>query len=174
MGLTSFQFFGCRTPAPQRVHSVKDMNEAATVLATVGPGIDICEFCGGEARTSAVAIRRHLSAGRNFDLVTHTDLGDPGEQRATMKYLNENEVQVLVMAPSCRTLGPPSNVNYQINHETWCEHYEEDAPHVRFCGDAALHQIKKKRHFLAENHIPHGCPTKNHGQSSARIAWYAL
>ena len=68
---------------PQRVHNVKDMIEAATVLATVGPGIDICEFCGGEARTSAVAIRRHLSAGRNFDLVTHTHLGDPGEQKGS-------------------------------------------------------------------------------------------
>ena len=139
---------------PHRVHSAKDLDEASTVLATVGPGIDICEFCGGEARTSAVAVRRHLQAGRNFDLVTQADLGDPGVQRAAMKYLDENEVQVLVMAPSCRTLGPPSNVNYQTNHPTWCRHYEEDAPHIRFCGKAAQHQIEKGRHFAVENPYP--------------------
>ena len=125
------------------------------MLATVGPGIDLCEFCGGEARTSAIAIRRHLSAGKNFDLVTDADLGNPEVQKSAMQYLEQNQVQVLVMAPSCRALGPPSNVNFHINHSTWCQHYEEDAPHVRFCGKAALHQLTHDRHFVVENPKPH-------------------
>ena len=102
-----FHFFGCRAATPQRVHSAKDLDEASTVLATVGPGVDICELSGGEARTTTVAVRRHLQAGRNLDLVTQADLGDPEVQQTAMRYLLGNEVQVLLMAPSCRTFGSP-------------------------------------------------------------------
>ena len=125
-----------------------------TLLAEAGQGIDIAEFCGGEARTTTVAIRRRLRGGRNFDLVTHIDLGDPQTQKKALEYLDTHDVLVLVMGPQCRTLGPTSNLNASINYDTWLEHYKEDMPHVRYCGRAAIHQLKKGRHFIAENPYP--------------------
>ena len=44
------------------------------LLFQSGIGLDLCEICGGEARTSTIAIRRQLEVGENFDLVTHCDL----------------------------------------------------------------------------------------------------
>ena len=49
-------------------------------LATAGDGLDLCEICGGSARTSQVAVRRRLHAGRNFDLVANIDVGLPHNQ----------------------------------------------------------------------------------------------
>ncbi len=96
-----------------------------------------------ERRARLLAIRWNLVGGRNFDLVIHADLGDPGTQQATLRHLDKNAVLVLVMAPSCGVCGPPSHVNHAINHETWRAHYEQDAPHVRFCGQAVLHQLQQ-------------------------------
>ena len=58
------------------------------------------------------------------------------------------------MAPSCRAMGPISNVNYIINHEGWLRSYKEDQPHVQFCGEVARRQLSKSRHFMAENPHP--------------------
>ena len=41
----------------------------SALLASAGEGLDMCELCGGEARTTQLAIRRRLTSGRNFDLV---------------------------------------------------------------------------------------------------------
>mgnify|MGYP003340745794 CR=1 FL=1 len=139
---------------PQNIMIVSSTARLLDILMTIGPGVDVCEFCGGEARTITVAVRRRLRDGRNFDLVTHVDLGDPREQELAIKYLDEHEVLVLVMSPSCRSLGPTSNLNYDINYHTWRKHYDEDMPHVRFCGKAALHQLKHNRHFFVEQPWP--------------------
>ena len=120
------------------------MQHTLALLADIGPGIDVAEFCGGEARTTTVAIRRRLRGGRNFDLVTHTDLGDPREHAAALRYLDN--ALVLVMGPQCRPLG--------INYDTWLRRYKEDMPHASFCGRAALHQMRKGRHFIVENPWP--------------------
>ena len=39
---------------------LSDWDQVFAVLRRVGPGIDIAEICGGEGRTSTVAIRRRL------------------------------------------------------------------------------------------------------------------
>ena len=139
---------------PSRVHIASGMTDMIALLTSSGQGADMSEFCGGGARSTTIAIRRNLSTGINFDLVAHIDLGVPATQRWTLQYLDQHEVQVLVMAPSCRALGPPSNLNYHIHHETWLKSYEEDAPHVRFCGTAAQKQLKQGRHFIVENPWP--------------------
>ena len=132
----------------------RSMQEALSVLLTVGRGVDIAELCGGGARTTTVAIRRNLVGGKNFDLVTHTDLGCPREQKATLRYLDEAFVFVFVLAPSCRSMGPMSHVSHVVNYQMWLRHYQEDAPHIKLCGTAAAHQLSKGRHFLCEQPNP--------------------
>ena len=80
------------------------------------------------------------------------------------------------MGPSCRTLGPPSNLNMVINYETWRRHFDEDMPHVSFCGTAALHQLQKNRHFLLEHQFPSWITSidpwplvYNHGRVAMRV-----
>ena len=99
-------------PSAPLAFIARSMQEALSVLLTVGRGVDIAELCGGVARTTTVAIRRNLVGGKNFDLVTHTDLDCPREQKATLRYLDEAFVLVLVMAPSCLSMGTTSHVNH--------------------------------------------------------------
>lgn len=151
-GLSSWWFQNLPgVPAiPDKVELLPNWDAVRAYLVKLGPGTDICEFCGGEARTTAVAIRRRLRTGINFDLVTCLDLGDPETQKKALKYLDEEEVLVLVMAPTCRSLGLRSNQNAIRNSDTWWRHYMQDRPHLRFCGEAAYHHIKKKRFFFCE------------------------
>ena len=131
-----------------------DLDQTLAMLCEAGPGIDTCELCGGCARPTTIAIRRKLRTGRNFDIVTNCDLGVPRIQKLVTKYILENDVLVVIMAPSCRTMGPTSNVNAAINHDTWLRHYNEDAPHIRFCGFIAKLQIRRGCFFFAENPHP--------------------
>ena len=62
-----------------------NLEQLTTLLAEAGPGLDMCELCGGEARATTVAVRRRLKTGKNFDLVTHVDLNDPNVQRQVRK-----------------------------------------------------------------------------------------
>ena len=71
-------------------------------------------------------------------------------------YIEGNEVLVVVMGPTCRTLGPCSHLNKALNYGTWLNHYNEDMPHARFCGGIALLQVKKGRHFICGNPFPTG------------------
>ena len=150
-GLTTWWFTEHISPLAFQASSFE---EFAAVSRTAGHGLVMCELCGGEARTTRVASRLHLATGANFDLVTQVDLGRPVMQQMVLAYLDEHQVLVAVMAPSCRSLGPPSNLNYRINYDTWKEHFDEDRPHVSFCGKVALHQMRAGRHFFAEQPYP--------------------
>ena len=82
--------------------------------------LDLCELCGGyEARTSQIAIRRRLKAGHHFGLVCDVDLGDPHTQVEVLRYINDSNILIVIMAPSCRAIGPPSNLNFSLNPEGW-------------------------------------------------------
>ena len=116
--------------------------------------MDMRELCGGRVRSTQVAIRRQLHAGENFDLVTHCDLGDPQEQKRVIIYIRQHTVLVVVMAPSCRSPGPPSGLNYEINYDTWVSRFNEDAPHTEFCGKVALLQIELGNFFFVEQPRP--------------------
>ena len=48
--------------------------EMLATLTRVKGKIDIAEVCGGEARTSQIAVRRQLILGRNFDIICGCDL----------------------------------------------------------------------------------------------------
>ena len=148
--ITGFQHFGLTNASglaepPSSVMIAASLDEVAQILAYAGPGVDVAELCGGEARATTVAIRRRLVGGRNFDLVTQVDLGCPQQQRTCLNYLTQHSVLVLIMAPRCRTLGPTSSLNRAINYDTWKRHYNEDMPHARFCARAAWHQLQQGR-----------------------------
>ena len=44
----------------------------------------MAEICGGEGRTSALAIKRQLKVGESFDLVTYRDLNSPRDQEQVL------------------------------------------------------------------------------------------
>ena len=96
--------------------------------------------------------------------VTQVDLGDPSEQKLALKYPHGHEVLVLVMGPSCRSLGPTSNLNYNVNVRTT----RGRSTTIKTClmsvsaAQPYIHQRKKQRHFVVEQPRPtwlvHGPP----------------
>ena len=90
---------------PPNVYRASTLDAAIELLSQNGDGLDICEMCGGAARTLKIATRRRLKTGRNFDLITGCDLGDPRMQREFKKYLENHQVLLVTMAPRCRTWG---------------------------------------------------------------------
>ena len=63
------------------------MTDAAELLETYQAGIDVAEVCGGMARCSRVAVRRHLKHGKNFDLVTGWDMHNEAHALQPCKFL---------------------------------------------------------------------------------------
>ena len=135
-------------------HHAVDLDDMISLLAHTKSGMDIVELCGGEGRTSKIAVRRHLGVGNNFDIVTGTDLNDPVQQRKVLNYINNNHVLVAVMAPTCAPFGPISNLMKANDPAAWKRSYERAAPHGRFCGEVALNQLNKGRHFICEQPFP--------------------
>ena len=135
-------------------YQAQDLDELLAYLESSGPGLDIVELCGGEGRSSKVAVRRHLGVGNNFDIVTGTDLNDPVQQRKVLKYINTNNVLVAIMAPTCAPFGPISSMMKANDPAAWERSYARAAPHGRFCGEVALNQLKKGRHFINEQPFP--------------------
>ena len=111
-----------------------------------GTALDVAEICGGEARTSEVGIRRHLTTGRNFDLVTGFDLCDPKQADFAWTYFFNNEV----MAPVCGPYGQISNLTWYLHAETMHLQEAKVRPLARFCGHVAGLQLEKGLHFIQE------------------------
>ena len=155
-----------RVPLSPKEVSVRDVDSMLAYMARIGPGIDVAELCGGVGRTVQAAVRRRLRSGQNFDLVTGFDLGHPGDQRKVFVYVNENEVLVVVVAPSCRALGPPSNLDYNINHAPWRAAFDQDRPHLECCGKLPSCRSRMAASSLLNNHGPLGSHMLSHGPRS--------
>ena len=141
--MTFFTFGNGYTPQTSKPTIYNSFEEMLIYLNKAGEGIDICELCGGEARPSTLAIRRKLNTGQNFDLATNVDLGNKKDQEMVLDYIAHNQVLVVVMGPSCRSVGPTSNLNQSLNHDTWKRHRDEDMPHLCFCAAVALLHTSK-------------------------------
>ena len=102
---------------------------------------DLLELCRGAGNTSQVAFRRGMTSGDSLDLITGCDLGDPMTQKAINHYLDVCYVMVTVLQPICRSV---------MNYNTWNKHYQEDLPHLQYCGQVALKQMKMGRYFIRE------------------------
>ena len=101
-----------------------------------------------------MAIRRRLTTGKNFDLVAGIDMDCPQNQQDFLRYLRDHKVLVVTLAPNCRSFGPTSYLNKQINHDTWFDHYAKDRVHAEFCGRVAQEQMKQGRYFFGEQPHP--------------------
>ena len=86
-----------------QVFVARDVDELVLVAQRNGHSIfDLAEICGGQGRTSQLAVRRRKRAGENFDLVTHTDLAKPREAAAAYAYFQVNTLwhhSVVVFGP---------------------------------------------------------------------------
>ena len=131
-----------------------DWEQSLAALASRGEGIDIAEICGGQALTSRVAIRRRLKTGLNFDLVTDCDLTRPRCKAYAWRYFNENQVFIAVMAPVCGPYGPMSELSWHRFPDTMAEKELAVRPIAEFCGQVALLQLKRGRHFIQEQPHP--------------------
>ena len=116
--------------------------------------VDILELCGGKGKISNVAFRRGLSSGGNLDLVTGCDLGLPEVQKAVKHYVMTCYVLVVVLQPSCRSVGAFSSYNAVHHYDTWHQHHLEDLPHIKFCGEIALLQSQLNRFWIREQPAP--------------------
>lgn len=141
-------------PISNHCHYADNIQIALNVLAPLASQVDIDEVCGGSARTSTIAFRKHLNVGRNFDLIANVDLNNAVDQQLVMQYFIDHKPLVAIMSPRCSPFGSHSNLNNKINPKGWERTYQESAPHGRFCGELALHQERNERYFLLEQ--PHG------------------
>ena len=128
--------------------------EAGIALMFSGPGDDVVEICGGEARVTTICIRRRLKSGGNFDLVTQCDLNTPKGQKELWDHLKVHRPLVVVMSPTCKPFGPRARQNRILNYQTWFQSYQEAAPHGRVCGEVALWQHNEGRYFIVEQPFP--------------------
>ena len=113
-------------------------------------GVDVVEFCGGEGLTTYICIRRWLTTGHNFELLTGCDLNSSQQQHCVWSYLDIARPLVAVMAPTCAPFGPLGRANRVINPSAWKLSYDWAAPHGRFCGHVALRQARNERFYLNE------------------------
>ena len=135
----------------QHIESIHlHIREALTLLATLPTDLDICELCGGEARTSRLAIRRQLAVGKNFDLVCGVDLNSDHDQMYTEQYVKKHKPFIIVMAPTCTPYGKLANLNFKIHFDGWYRTWQNTFPHARFCGRIAKLQLQEGRHFFRE------------------------
>ena len=66
-----------------KILQTSNMEDAISMLLAIGPGTDIAELCGGQARATTLAIRRSLRAGPNFDLIIGVYLNNQKDQCLT-------------------------------------------------------------------------------------------
>jgi len=157
--LEQFMLYG---PCPElhcymdslQVFVASNMDELDYVANTKGNGIDIAEVCGGEGRSTQIGVRRHLTVGRNFDLVTQCDLSRPKDASEAFNYFEKNKVLVAVMAPCCDCFGPMSHLNWSLHYDTMLEKYKNGSAVARFCGRVAALQLSKGLDFLCEQPYP--------------------
>ena len=81
--------FWCESKFNSTSKEMNTLSEMFSYLDTIPDGIDLVEICGGEGRTSILAIRRQLLVGENFDLVTHWDLNNQYDQDLVVMYLKK-------------------------------------------------------------------------------------
>ena len=87
---------------PSQMFKTTSLDEAIRVLSyhRQDQHLDIVEICGGEARTSQIALRTFgMSVGPNFDIVANYDLHDRTTLRKVCSFLFHRDVLCYVMAP---------------------------------------------------------------------------
>ena len=104
-----------------------------------------------------------------FDLVCDVDLGDPKTQSRVGNYINDNNVMIVIMAPYCRAIGPPSSLNFKVNLGKW-ENPSAQICHIwsfvviwQYCKHGRQYFGSQKRHGQ------HGYGRCENGNKSTKI-----
>ena len=84
--------------------ALKELNSYLSRQTCLGD-VDVMEICGGAGGVSKIAIRRRLTTGHNFDLVTGGDLTKRENVQSLMEYVRTHKPLVVVMAPPCTAMG---------------------------------------------------------------------
>ena len=103
--------------------------------------------------TSYICMRRWLTTGHNFELLTGCDLNDGYHQQCVWHYMDVARPLVAVMAPTCAPFGPLGHRNRVTHPEAWARSYDWAAPHGRFAGHVALRQCVNNRFYFMEQPI---------------------
>ena len=78
--------------------------------------------------------------------MTYTDLADNQAQADALQYLSTHRVEVLVLAPLCRTPAGTTDAP-RGDFAAWQDQYHEDSRVVGFYGRAAQVQLQANRQF---------------------------
>ena len=155
----------------QRLSSIAEFNNAYLSNRDDGQFVDCIEFCGGNARTSQVLIRRRykVKVGNNFDIVLGFDMLNPQEVQEFWKYMFQTQPYVVIMSPPCTGLAGFSGLNRIVNPDGWHASREVSLPLGDLAGHIAAYQLQVNRHFLCENPqgselyiLPSWMPVSNH------------
>ena len=155
----------------QRLSSFAEFNTAYHARRDDGIFVDCIEFCGGNARTSQVLIRRRhkVKVGTNFDVALGFDMLNPKEVQEFWSYMFKTQPLVVIMSPPCTGLAGFSGLNRIVNPDGWYASREVSLPLGDLAGHIAAYQLKVNRHFLCENPqgselytLPSWMPVANH------------
>ena len=61
---------------------------------------DLSGFSGSDPRTAQLSVRRSLTTGAVMDLVVGVDLTMPATQQFVLKYFQNNQAPIVVLAPA--------------------------------------------------------------------------
>ena len=111
--------------------------------------LDFLELSSGSARLSQSAALTGLKVGPPMNLRTGFDLITRSGQKKAMLIILEQKTKIIYMAPKCTTWCKWSIAKGEHKCQ---EDRQKDLPMVRFCAQVALHQIKRGKHSIMENH----------------------
>ena len=85
--------------------SLASFNNTYLTSRDDGKFVDCIEFCGGNARTSQMLIRRRakgtVRVGHNFDIVVGLDMLNRAEVNEFWTYMFQTQPLVVIMSPPC-------------------------------------------------------------------------
>ena len=113
---------------------IEEMQRILSEPTFAGNGVDVVELLGGEDSKSQVCVRRQLSSGRSFELLTDACFIDPAVQHAMLTYVATAKPLLVLMAPVCDHASIQSL--------------------ARFTGAIATKQSEQQRFFLIEQFYP--------------------
>ena len=151
--------------------SLAELNSVYLANRDDGSFVDCVEFCGGNARTSKVLIRRRhkVTVGKNFDITVGFDMLNRNEINEFWKYMFRTQPLVVVMSPPCTGLAGFSGLNRIVNPDAWHSSRLVSLPLGDLAGHIAHFQLNHSRHFVCENPkgselytLPSWIPVVNH------------
>ena len=122
-----------------------------TYLQSSEPQIHVVELFGGEGLTSNLCSRLHgLTSGKNFEIQCGIDLNKATDRQMLRVYLQQNDPDVVIMAPPCKGFRPWAFLNEIIHPEAVERARHDGVPLARLCAEVAASQLARGKHFLVE------------------------